>query len=196
MNGTKIKIEGAKEIQAALLALPDKVAKKYMGRALKRGAEVVLAQARANAPVGLTGALRDGLEIVTSNRGDESSATVQTGQGNKAVQSALKAIGRTAGRMAGGGKQGYKTAAGKEAWKRARGAAEAQLEAKGIHKKGPGGWQGQYYGSILEHGFKHGSKTVAENPWMEKALESQAAAATEEIAKSLKTDIEAEAFKE
>lgn len=192
---TTMKIEGAKELQAALLSLPNKASKKFMSKALRAGAEPVLAAAKSNAPV-KTGALRDNLEIVMSSANGESAAIVQTGQGSTAVQKALKAVGRAAGRMAGGGNQGYRTAAGKEAWKRARKAAEAQLEARGIHKKGAQGWQGQYYGGILEHGFKHGKTYVKPNPWMETALSSQQGPAVEAIAASLKTNIEAEAFKE
>jgi len=46
-----IKIEGAQEIQEALLSLPDKVSKKFMAKALRKGAEPVLAQAKATCPV-------------------------------------------------------------------------------------------------------------------------------------------------
>jgi HK97 gp10 family phage protein len=72
-----MKIEGAHELQAALLALPDKVSKKIMGKALRAGAEVVLGEARYLAPV-KTGALAAGLRITMSNKGGEAAAIVST----------------------------------------------------------------------------------------------------------------------
>lgn len=70
-----MRIEGAHELQAALLSLPDKVSKKIMGKALRAGAEVVLGEARYLAPV-KTGALAGGMQITMSNKGGEASAIV------------------------------------------------------------------------------------------------------------------------
>lgn len=64
-----MKVEGAKQIADALQALPDKVQRTIMRDALRDGAEIVLAEARFNAPV-KTGALAAGLNIRVSTSGD------------------------------------------------------------------------------------------------------------------------------
>lgn len=79
-----IKIRGAKELQERLLALPDKIAKSIMGRALRAGAEPVLAQAIANCPV-KTGNLVAQLNISTSQRGGDTSAFVGVGEAYYAI---------------------------------------------------------------------------------------------------------------
>ena len=190
MDDFAIELEGGKELSGALIALPAKVEKKFMREALTAGAQPVLQAARSNAPVRKEGggALRDGLEIVSGTRAGVSFATVRTGQGNTEIISNLKrlaSLASKASKAAGGTKQ-QRRAAKAQVYQQAR----AELKAQGIQ------YQGQYYGSILEHGFKHGKSYVPANPWMEKALAASSQEATEIMAAKLKENIEAEGLKE
>lgn len=73
----RMKIEGAHELQEALLGLPGKVANKLMMKALKAGAQPVLARAKSTCPV-KSGALRDGLHIAGSNKKGVTTVAVQS----------------------------------------------------------------------------------------------------------------------
>ena len=164
-------ITGVEELQAAFAGLADNVANKYAKKALRKGAEVLLPAIKSNAPVGKTGNLRDGIEIAVEGP----NVVVRTGQGNRGIQQTLRRIARNAG--------------GKEAGKKARAAAASQLKARGIQ------YQGQYYGSILAHGFKHGKTEVPANDWMGAPMQSNADAALEAIRADLAESIE-QGFKE
>lgn len=169
-----MKLEGVEELQAAFAGLEDKLATKYGKHALRAGAEVLLPAIRSSAPLGKTGDLRDGLEIAVEGP----NIVVRTGQGNRGIQQTLKRIRKNASKMA-----------GKAAGKRARKEAEAELKARGIK------WQGQYYGSILSHGFKHGKTYVPADDWMGAPMQSNATAAIEAIRADLAESIE-QGFKE
>lgn len=83
-QGFTMKIEGARELQARLKGLPDRVSKRYMGKALKAGMQPVLDDAKANCPVysgpdkkGVErGAGRNSLHITVTQRSGETTATV------------------------------------------------------------------------------------------------------------------------
>lgn len=62
MPGVTVKIEGAEAIARSLKELPNKVSKGIMRKALRAGAKIVLAKARANAPK-RTGALARSLKV-------------------------------------------------------------------------------------------------------------------------------------
>ncbi len=173
--GATFKIEGADEIQSALLALPEKVAKGMMKGALEAGAEIVLEEAKKNAPV-KSGDLRDGLEIAN----EKGAVVVQTGQGNKTVQRALRKIANKARRNAGGVDAGRKAAHDIYAKAREKVKANKSLE-----------YQGQYYGNMQECG----TKKMPAHPFMGRALETKSEEATEAIAAKLKEGIEEQAFK-
>lgn len=51
MNDIEIKVSGFEEISKQLLALPEKIAKKEVDKALRQAAKPMLAAAKANAPV-------------------------------------------------------------------------------------------------------------------------------------------------
>lgn len=190
--GMTMTLEGGKELESALTALPDKVAGKYMRKALHDGADIVLQSAQAEAPY-RTGALRDGLEIKDGQRDGRIAVFVQTGQGIKSVQAALHSVYKRAEKKARMG-VGHNTEESRSAGHEARKAAEAELKKRGLGKRD---WQGQYYGNILEWGFNHtGGKTIAPDPWIARAMELVADTATEAIAASLKESVEAQGLKE
>ena len=62
-----IKLIGGKELDRKLKALPRKVAKKILRQALRAGAKIILAQAKANAPVA-TGQLKKSLKVRAMKR--------------------------------------------------------------------------------------------------------------------------------
>jgi HK97 gp10 family phage protein len=62
MADVEIKIEGLKELEKALLALPDKIAKRILARSVYAGAAVVRKAAREKCPV-KTGKLRKSIKI-------------------------------------------------------------------------------------------------------------------------------------
>jgi HK97 gp10 family phage protein len=61
-----VAITGVREIDRALKGLEPKLAKKVLRQALRSGLKPVLAQVRANAPVGETGALKGSIKIYTA----------------------------------------------------------------------------------------------------------------------------------
>jgi HK97 gp10 family phage protein len=81
---SKVKAEGFAELQEALKALPGEVSEKYMTRALRKGAKIVLNRTKAAAPRGKKernrryAHLQDDLSITTSNKQNASVANVQT----------------------------------------------------------------------------------------------------------------------
>lgn len=70
-----IELKGGDKLAAKLKALPNKVAKRFMARALKSGAQEIAASVIASAPV-KTGELVASVNIKTSNSGSGTSAKV------------------------------------------------------------------------------------------------------------------------
>jgi HK97 gp10 family phage protein len=77
-NAVRIEIEGAREIAEKLRALPAKIEKRIMVKALRAGAQEIQAAAMGAAPV-KTGALAAGIHIETSTRGGKVTVSVSTG---------------------------------------------------------------------------------------------------------------------
>lgn len=77
-----VRLEGAKELDALLLKLDRKVARKIVSSSLRDGAKPVRAQAKANAPV-LSGLTKQKIRVrVAKKRRKETAAiAVQTGEG-------------------------------------------------------------------------------------------------------------------
>lgn len=73
-----IEIKGGRELAEKLRALPDKVAKRFMGQALRKGAEPVLAEAIGDAPY-KTGKAISEMNISLSSRGGNVTARVGVG---------------------------------------------------------------------------------------------------------------------
>lgn len=82
----EIKIEGAKELDAALKALPQNVAKRALIPSLRSGANVLRAEVRSKAPDGPAaphpkyGQLKDNIRTTVEKRGDGWTAIVHTGR--------------------------------------------------------------------------------------------------------------------
>lgn len=78
-----IHMTGGAELERRLKALPGKIAKKLIRRALRSGAKIILAQAKANAPVD-TGALKKSLKVRAAKRRGRGSVgvTVSTAEGD------------------------------------------------------------------------------------------------------------------
>lgn len=73
----EFKINGLPELRAALTQIPGKLQRNVMRSALRAGAAVIRADARARVPV-KTGTLRAGISVGTSSRGADVSAKVST----------------------------------------------------------------------------------------------------------------------
>ena len=68
MARTTFKLEGFKELDAALAALPDGLARGAAKRSMKKAGEIIAAAQRALAPVGPTGNLRDSISVQVKAR--------------------------------------------------------------------------------------------------------------------------------
>lgn len=76
-----LNIEGAKELEKKLLSFEPKLGKKIIRQALRSGAKLILAEAKANVPVD-TGALRDSLKVrAMRKRKHRYGVMVQTSEG-------------------------------------------------------------------------------------------------------------------
>lgn len=73
---SEVKVKGLSELQKYLDQLPMKIETNILRGALREGAKVVLAEAKANVPVS-SGVLRDGLKISTRYRKGKVSASIK-----------------------------------------------------------------------------------------------------------------------
>jgi HK97 gp10 family phage protein len=80
----KIEVKGVKEMAEKLKALPDKVAKRFMAAAMKKGAEPILADAIGNAPY-RTGHLISQMNISSRSKSGETQVRVGVGDAYYAI---------------------------------------------------------------------------------------------------------------
>lgn len=82
LSGGSIRLEGAKELEKALIELERKVARKIISSSLRDGAKIVQQQAKANAPV-LTGLTRKKIVVraAKKRRSETAAIAVRTGEG-------------------------------------------------------------------------------------------------------------------
>lgn len=64
----RLEVRGAKELKRQLDQLADVEIRKILRKAMRAGAKVILPAARANAPVGATGAIRKGIRVRAARR--------------------------------------------------------------------------------------------------------------------------------
>jgi HK97 gp10 family phage protein len=76
-------VEGLADLRKALEALPDKLARRYLRAALRRGGLVYQKQAQSRVPV-KSGALRDSIRVSTQLRRGEVFATIKAGRTRRA----------------------------------------------------------------------------------------------------------------
>lgn len=87
-----IEVKGARELAEKLKTLPDKVAKRFMAAAMKKGAEPILADAVGGAPV-KTGTLAASMNISSRSRGGETQVRVGVGDAYWAIMNEGGAVG-------------------------------------------------------------------------------------------------------
>ena len=87
-----LEIKGAKELAEKLRAIPDKVAKRFMAQAMKRGAEPILADAMGGAPY-KTGNLLSQMNISSRSRGGETQVRVGVGSAYYAIMAEGGSVG-------------------------------------------------------------------------------------------------------
>lgn len=99
----KFKVEGLRELDAALAQFKKSTARGVLNRALRKGAKPILEQAKTNAPVD-TGELRDSLGIRVTGTGGAAgkaafAAAMRGGATRAAAAAAAQAANREAGRQ-------------------------------------------------------------------------------------------------
>jgi HK97 gp10 family phage protein len=87
-----IEVKGVKEFSAKLKALPDKVSKRFMAAAMKKGAEPILADAVGGAPF-KSGNLASQMNISSRSTQGETQVRVGVGDAYYAIMSEGGAVG-------------------------------------------------------------------------------------------------------